>query len=98
MRIKIIPQDQRITDNRLHLNEATRLIAIRAKQISGDCNIFVDASGLEYPDKIAKLELKMRRMPLKLQRRVAILEDNIILVEEWDPNLMTLPTELNYHN
>jgi len=92
--IIIIDPKERITSNVLQRCEATRLISIRAKQISDTPTTFLtpeELIGIHDARIIARLELEKRKMPLQICRRVGVTADNNLLVEMWNPREMALP-------
>lgn len=90
-RIIIVPPDERITSNIASIFEATRAIAIRAKQIETAPNMFTEAPGLTDSVARAKKELLDRKSPLILRRTVGRGSSGEIYVEEWPIRLMVIP-------
>jgi DNA-directed RNA polymerase subunit K/omega len=88
--IIIVPPEERITDNRLHKNEASFIISTRAEEISKHSTHFVKG---DYGNaiSIAYHELYSHRCPLKLRRQVGSSSKGDIIVEEWDVKTMILP-------
>ena len=71
----IVSSNERITLPKLTKYERIRLIGTRAKQISLGAKVMVkNTSGLN-PIEIAKLELKLKMIPMKIKR---VLPDNKI--------------------
>ena len=89
--IIIVPNDQKITDNRLHRNELSFVLSTRAKQISKYGTYFIENTSYKDPIEIAYRELYEKRCPLKLRRQVGISPTGDIIVEEWDLKTMVLP-------
>lgn len=87
----IVPLEERITDNRLHKNEAAFVLSTRAKEISMHYTNFVKDSKATSAIKIAYEELYSKRCPLKIRRQVGITKEGDIIVEEWDTKEMVLP-------
>lgn len=88
----IVPPNERITDNRLHRNEASFIISTRAKQISKDGIHFLPNCTYNNAMSIAYHELYNHRCPLKLRRQVGISGKGDPIVEEWDVKTMVLPS------
>lgn len=89
--VKIVPPEERITDNRLHRTEAAYILAMRADQIDKHATAFTDTTGLTDAVAIAYKELFDRKCPMILRRTVGIGPVGELLVEEWDVRTMTLP-------
>jgi len=89
--VRVVPPDERITDNRLHKSEAAFVIAMRAKQIAKYGKSFVEAPGLYDPVAIAFKELFERRTPLTLRRQVGTGPTGDTIVEEWNVREMSYP-------
>lgn len=87
----IVPDDERVTDHRLHKSEAAQIIAIRAKEIATFATSFVDAPHLHDPVALAFKELYDRRTPLKWRRQVGMTPAGELIVEEWNVREMALP-------
>jgi len=96
--IIIVSDDERITPNILSKYEMTRIISIRATQISEHNNPMIDVSDLTDPIKMAKRELMERKCPLTL-RRVIGDRKNVkngemeTFMEIWHPNEMVFADE-----
>jgi DNA-directed RNA polymerase I, II, and III subunit RPABC2 len=88
--IRIVKDDDRVTSNRLTKYEVSRILSIRAQQISDTPIIYAKLSGERDPVKIAYLELSQKKCPLLLRR---VINDNnsVLTVEQWNPNEMTIP-------
>jgi len=65
-----IPDNKRITINRLTKYERVRIIGIRAKQIMTGANILLRGIENKTPSEIAELELKHNMVPFKIKRRL----------------------------
>lgn len=96
VRVVVVPNSERITDNRLHKSEASYVISVRAQQIARSATNFASAShtnsaALYDPCAIAQRELIERRCPLLLRRQVGWGPDGEIIVEEWCVREMALP-------
>jgi DNA-directed RNA polymerase subunit K/omega len=89
--VTIVPPEERVTDNRLHKNEAAYVISMRAEQIAKFATHFTEASTLHDPVAIAFKELYDRRCPLMLRRSVGTGPLGEDVVEEWSVRDMALP-------
>jgi len=89
--IIIVPPEERITDNRLHKNEASFILSTRAKEIAKHATHFLKNNTHTNAISIAYYELYEHRCPLKLRRQVGITNKGDIIVEEWDTKTMVLP-------
>lgn len=87
----IVPPEQRITDNRLHKNEASFIISTRAKEIANNATHFVENSTSNSAITLAYQELYTHKCPLKLRRQVGVNAKGDVIVEEWDTKTMVLP-------
>jgi len=67
---ELIPDNKRITINRLTKYERVRIIGIRAKQIMTGANILLRGIENKTPSEIAELELKHNMVPFKIKRRL----------------------------
>lgn len=65
-----IPDNKRISINRLTKYERVRIIGIRAKQIMTGANILVKGIENKTPTEIAELELRHNMIPMKIKRRL----------------------------
>ena len=65
-----IPDNNRITINRMTKYEKVRIIGIRAKQIMTGANILIKGVENKTPTEIAELELKNNMIPFKIKRRL----------------------------
>jgi DNA-directed RNA polymerase subunit K/omega len=89
--VVVVPDDERVTDNRLHKSEAAYIISMRSQQIARHATCFVPGEGLHDPVSLAFKELLARRCPLKLRRTVGTGANGELIVEEWIVREMTLP-------
>ena len=87
----IVPPEERITDNRLHKNEASFILSTRAKEIAKHATHFLENNSYTNAISIAYHELYSHRCPLKLRRQVGVTNKGDIIVEEWDTKTMVLP-------
>jgi hypothetical protein len=69
-KIELVPDNKRITINRLTKYEKVRIIGIRAKQIITGANILLKGIENKTPIEIAELELKYNMIPFKIKRRL----------------------------
>ena len=81
-----IPDDNRITSEKMTMAEYTRVISERAQQIQNGSPIFIDIKDETEPIKIAELEIRNKRSPMKIIRH---LTKNI--VEHWTVNELAPP-------
>lgn len=77
--------DDRITSDIMSHYEYCRILQIRAKQIEKDNVVFTNVSGLTDPIKMAEKEIKDRKCPLSVVRKL-----NDKLAEKWDVNELIL--------
>jgi DNA-directed RNA polymerase subunit K/omega len=96
--IVIVPDDERITPHVMSKYEMTRVVSIRATQISEHNNPMVDVSGLTDPIKMAKRELMERMCPLTLRRIIGDRKnpktgEMETYMELWNPNTMVFAEE-----
>jgi len=89
--VRVVPPEERVTDNRLHRSEAAYIIAMRAEQIAKYAKSFTHAPNLHDPVAIAFKELFDRRTPFTLRRPVGSGPAGELIVEEWNVREMTLP-------
>lgn len=89
--IIIVPDNERITDNRLHKNEVALILSMRAKEIAKHATHFIGDHNYGNAISIAYHELYSHKCPLKLRRQVGISNKGDIIVEEWDTKTMVLP-------
>lgn len=81
----IVPPDKRKTSHILGKAERTELIGIRAQHIAMNSVKYVDIENETNAIEIAEKELKQKKIPLLLKRRL-----NKYTYEIWDPNEMTI--------
>jgi len=74
------------TSNIMTKYEKARLLGLRAQQISNGSPLMIDANGEIDPLKLALLELRARKFPLKIERS---LPDN--KKEIWEIEDMIIP-------
>ena len=93
-----ITGNDRVTSDHICQYEYTNLIGVRATQISKNNIVYLDEyPNLTDPIEIATLELKMRKSPILIHRKVDeyIEGDTLYTVyEKWDPNEMRIPTNI----
>ena len=87
----IVSPEDRITDNRLHENEASFILSTRAEEIAKNATCFANNKTYTNAATAAYYELMEHRCPFKLRRQVGISSTGDIIVEEWDVNTMVLP-------
>jgi DNA-directed RNA polymerase subunit K/omega len=90
-RVVLLMGDDRVTSNILKKSEATRAIAIRAKQIESYPVMFTEVVGETDSVVRAKQELLARRCPLKLHRQVGRGPAGEIYMEVWRVSEMVYP-------
>ncbi len=83
----IVDEHKKITSDIITLYEYASLIATRSAQLERGCTSFVPVDEHEPPVEIAKKELRSRRCPLLIRRRIG---KN--MVEICNPNEMEIPT------
>lgn len=81
----VVPPEERRTSHRLSMAEKTNLIGIRASHIEKGAPIYVDIDNITDILDIAKKELREKKFPFLLERKI-----NDFEVEYWDPNKMTI--------
>ena len=84
----IVSPDQRITSEHLTYYEYHNIISIRAKHIEDGAPIYINIENLKCPLEIAKREIKLKKCPLSITRRIM---DN--RYEKWDINEMIPPKD-----
>jgi len=89
--IILVSDDERITDNKVQLSEAARLIAVMAYHFSKYPRTFTNCTGIDNPIDIAKKHYHDRKIPLKIRRKIGQLNIHEEIYEQWDPNEMILP-------
>lgn len=85
----IIPPNKRKTLLSLNKFEYAAVISERTLQIENGALIFIDYKNLTNPIEIAIEELRQRRCPLILERKVKE-KDNEVWVEQFDVNDMKI--------
>ncbi len=88
--VKITAEQNRITHDRMTLCELSSIIGIRAQQIENSDMIYCDIEDETDAIKIAKKELKLGVCPLCIEREISR-KGNVVHVEIWDANELTLP-------
>jgi DNA-directed RNA polymerase subunit K/omega len=68
--ITVIKPDNCITSYRISDYERVAIIGMRAEQIAKFNNCLVDIGDLTDPTKMAELELKMRKFPINIHRKI----------------------------
>lgn len=89
--VRIVHPEDRVTDTRLQLAEAARVLATRAQQIARYATCFTNTEGLHDPVDKARKELYDRCCPLCVRRFVGVNEAGETLVEEFKVREMVLP-------
>ncbi len=87
--MRIVPEEERVTSDRLQLTELAQLLAMRARMIEKGQPCYTE-TGETHPVRRALEELKAGRCPLKLLRHVGE-EGDANLYEAWDVNAMAIP-------
>jgi hypothetical protein len=90
-RIIVVAPEERQSSNMMTLAEATRAIALRAKQISTHPYAYTDVGDLSDAISIARKELFDRRSPLKLERRMGRTPAGESIIEVWAVREMSYP-------
>ncbi|GFR89401.1 DNA-directed RNA polymerase subunit 6 homolog [Elysia marginata] len=90
-RIIVVAPEERQSSNMMTLAEATRAIAIRAKQISTHPYAYTDVGDLTDAISIARKELFDRRSPLQLERRMGRTSAGESIIEIWEVRKMSYP-------
>ncbi len=96
-RTKIVVADEdRKTSAYLQKAEMTRVLAIRAKQISSNPTVFLvtGVAGAKTAHEIARQELLAKRCPLIVERKIGTTDLGEDIVEHWKVNEMSL----GFHN
>ena len=86
--IKVVNPNKRVTSNIMTEAELTQIICIRMKQIQEGSRVFTDVEGLTTTRERAIKELKDKKCPLMLERKVG----SGTAVEYWDVNMMGNPS------
>lgn len=79
--IIVVDPSNRITSDYMTLYEQSKIIGTRAQHIANGAPIYTDIAGLDDPLEIAKKELRERKCPLSVVRRIS--KDKI---EIWSAN------------
>jgi len=90
-RIIVVAPEERQSSNMMTLAEATRAIALRAKQISTHPYAYTDVGDLSDATSIARKEFFDRRSPLKLERRMGRTPAGESIIEVWAVREMSYP-------
>ena len=90
-RIIVVAPEDRQSSHMMTLAEATRAIAIRAKQISTYPYAYTDVGNLSDAISIARKELFDRRSPLNLERRMGRTPAGESIIEMWAVREMSYP-------
>lgn len=86
--VKVVAPANRETSNMMTEFELTEVVSIRAQQIVEGCKPFVDIGDETNPIEIAKMEIKQKKCPMMIQRRVGN------YIEEWGINEMIEPPDV----
>lgn len=92
----IVPPAERRTSNLLTRIEFTELINIRGLQIAQNPIVLTDVAGLTDPIEMAEKELRDKKCPVILSRKVGEETrggETIEYVEHWDVNDMGIPVK-----
>lgn len=92
----IVADEDRKTSAYLQKAEMTRVLAIRAEQLSKNPTVFLTTglAGAKSAHEIARLELLAKRCPLIIERQIGTTEAGENIVERWKVNEMSL----GFHN
>jgi DNA-directed RNA polymerase subunit K/omega len=90
-RIIVVAPEERQSSNVMTLAEATRAIALRAKQISTHPYAYTDVEDLTDAISIARKEFFNRRSPLNLERRMGRTPAGESIIEVWAVREMSYP-------
>tara|TARA_B110000908_G_scaffold113440_1_gene133090 strand:+ start:15092 stop:15544 length:453 start_codon:yes stop_codon:yes gene_type:complete len=90
MIVKIVPPDKRRTSDRISLFEFVNVVGTRAEQISNGDEFYVPIGNLTSAMEIAEEEIRMRRCPIIVERKLATV-GFIQYCEMWTVNEMILP-------
>ena len=85
-----VPDELRMTDNRLHQTELARVLGARAEQLAAPGALFFGESESSDPVQMAIDELAQRRCPLLVLREVER-SGTAVTYERWRVNEMVLP-------
>lgn len=88
----IVADEDRKTSTFLQKAEMTRVLAIRAEQLSKNPTVFLTAglAGAKSAHEIARQELLAKRCPLMVERKIGTTEAGEDIVERWRVNEMSL--------
>jgi hypothetical protein len=88
----IIADEDRKTSAFLQRAEMTRVLAIRAEQLSKNPTVFLTTglAGAKAAHEIARLELLAKRCPLTIERKIGTTDVGEDIVEHWRVNEMSL--------
>jgi hypothetical protein len=91
----IVPDNERMTSDRLCASEIAAVVGMRAQQTAEDGKAFIDTAGFNNPISIAFSELRQRKNPFIIERCVGT-KNGMKMVERWKINEMTLnPVDLS---
>lgn len=90
LEVVYVPDELRMTDNRLHQTELARVLGARAEQLAAPGALFFGASESSDPVQMAIDELAQRRCPLLVLREVER-SGTAVTYERWRVNEMVLP-------
>jgi hypothetical protein len=96
--IAILPENMRMTTDRISLFEYTELIGARAMAIAQFNNCYVSIEGLTDPIQMAEREFRMRMCPLYVRRRIGTKVIDGVETEIYDqlyPNTAIHPQRAN---
>mgnify|MGYP003950804221 CR=1 FL=1 len=83
--IFVIPNNERMTSEKLTSYEIAEIINFRAVNISQGGCVYTNVEGIDNPIDMAKKELIDRKCPLYIKRSVGC-NENGNLIEKWSPN------------
>jgi DNA-directed RNA polymerase subunit K/omega len=92
--VRVVPDEDRVTDCRVHRSEMAQIIAVRASQIASTSRHFTPGGSGDQstdPVELAIQEFYARRCPFRLRRRVGTTPAGDDIVEEWNVREMALP-------
>ncbi len=88
--ITIIKPENRITSEIMSHAEYTRIVSERAHQIENGSPIFITLTNEINAIKIAEKEIRQKKCPLKIMRKI-----HNSIAEEWSVNEMVIPFGIN---
>jgi hypothetical protein len=97
--ISIVPDDQRITSDRLYLNELVGVLNLRIKQLEAGAPCYAPGDlvkDVTDARELAYIEYRAQCCPFILEREIAEIDGRRI-VERWDVNKMIAPSMANLH-